>query len=139
MRWLAALFSLLLLGAGCSQSVALGLGSDTQSRSRMNQQTPRCWAGSGEETKNTDGAGRKAPPLPERFENAKVLRTAVVLKLCVDESGKVAKTLVVTSSGNTDVDSFYREAVAGWIFKPAKRGGVVVPSVFTMAVNWNPR
>jgi TonB family protein len=139
MRWLTVLYSLLLLSAGCSQAVALGFEIDTQPRSQMNQQTPRCWAGSGVETKNTDGAGRKAPPLPERFENAKVRRTAVVLKLCVDASGKVARTVVVTSSGNTDVDSFYRAAVAGWTFKPATQDGVAVPSVFTIAVNWNPR
>jgi TonB family protein len=139
MTWLSILYSLMLLGAGCNHAVAQGFESDTQRRSQMNRQTPRCWVGGGEETKNADGAARKAPPLPERFENANVRRTAVVLKLCVDVSGKVARTIVVTSSGNTEVDAFYRAAVAGWTFKPATRDGVAVPSVFTMAVNWNPR
>jgi len=99
---------------------------------------PRCWEGS-EEVKNADGRSRKAPPLPERFEGSKVSRTAIVLMLCIDSDGQVARTLVQASSGNADVDDFYRSTLSKWTFEPAVENGEPVPSVFTVAVNWNPR
>lgn len=110
----------------------------THERSRMGKEEHRCWKGP-EEVKNPDGARRKAPPLPERFEGAKVRRTAVVVKLCIDAAGQVARTLVLVSSGNMEVDDFYRNTLSKWTFRPVVKDGEPTPSVFTVAVNWNPR
>jgi TonB family protein len=97
---------------------------------------PRCWK-EGNETKNADGQKRQAPPLPERFNGAKVRRTAIVLKLCIDSTGRVTDTIPLVSSGNKEVDAFYRHALSQWTFKPPIKNGQPMVSVSTIAVSWN--
>jgi TonB family protein len=108
---------------------------DQQSSSAQKQKS--CWKGS-QEIPNPDVRGRKAPPPPKRFDGAKVGRTAVVVKLCINADGQVAKSILLTSSENQEIDEYYRDLLSTWKFKPILRDGVPVPSVVTIAVNWNP-
>ncbi len=98
-------------------------------------EAPACWSGV-TELKNRDHARRPVPRLPVKLTTAPVLRRAVSLKLCVDESGGVTRALVLASSGNADVDTFYREAVLTWKFKPLKRDGKYIPSVASVTFHW---
>jgi TonB family protein len=134
------LFAALLLNAETRvvASNASTSQTDDDTRAEAGKDEPRCWEGS-EEVRNPDETKRKLPFLPERFDGAKVRITAVALKLCIDSDGKVARTFVLTSSGNTEVDEFYRSALSKWTFEPAFKEDHPVPSVFTITVNWNPR
>lgn len=109
--------------------------TDPASPTAEEEKDKRCWKDS-EEVKNPDKTPRKTPLLAERFERVKVRRSVVVLKLCIDSSGNVARTVVLTSSGNTEVDDFFRSAVSKWTFEPATKDGEPVPSVYTIAVSW---
>ena len=68
-----------------------------------------------------------------------VKRHAVALRLCIDEKGTVARSIVVVSSGNPDVDAFYQRAAEEWKLKPATRGGKVVPSTADVSASWTAR
>ena len=105
---------------------------------RAEKPEPRCWT-EAKEIQNAGRKGRQAPPLPDRFNGADVRQTAVVLKLCVDSDGRVARTIVLVSSGNDAVDDFYREELSKWTFDPPIRRGKRVVSVSTVAINWNSR
>ena len=126
----------LLLMISGTASADYGSQSETDRAKPTAKPDTRCWKGT--EKANPDAAGRKAPLLPKRFDDAKVLRTVVVVKLCIDHTGQVSRTIVLTSSGNDDVDQFYRDALKKWTFKPLSNDGVT-PSIATISVNWNPR
>ena len=111
--------------------------SSTAQQARNPQREQRCWK-EAEEIVNRHSARRTASPLPARFDGEKVDRTAIVLKLCIDASGDVVRTIVLTSSGNKAIDGFYKDTLSKWQFKPVIKNGVAVPSVATIAVNWNP-
>lgn len=98
----------------------------------------QCWKGGNDET-NLDRTKREVPVLPSKFDGAKVRRPSVEIKLCIDAAGRVDRTIVLTSSGNTDIDEFYRAAFKAWTFKPLLKAEGAVPSAWTIGVNWNPR
>jgi hypothetical protein len=97
-----------------------------------------CWKNAKEET-NTDRTKRQPPVLPSKFHGVSVRRTFVAVKLCIDSAGLVDRTILVTSSGNSEIDEFYRAEFKTWTFKPLVKAGGSVPSVWTISVNWNPR
>lgn len=96
---------------------------------------PLCW-GAGEQLLNSGTRHNKTSPLPPELASNST-RPSVTLKLCIDSAGDVAKTFVLRSSGSTAVDSFYKEAVAKWTFKPAQKDGKAVPSFMHLWVGWN--
>jgi TonB family protein len=121
----------------CS-AVALGpAASASEACASAAKEPETCW-GSSKEVKNRDRTRRIPPPLPAKLASVKVQRTTVLLKLCIDTSGRVARTLVVVSSGSKDVDEYYRSAVAKWTFEPAVSEGERVKSVFLLSVGWVP-
>jgi TonB family protein len=85
-----------------------------------------CWDGTSE-VKNPDVAKRKLPQLPAKLASANVQRHMVTLKLCIDATGHVARSLVIISSGSAEVDQFYRDAVARWNLRPPVRDRQSIP------------
>ena len=98
----------------------------------------QCWKGGKDET-NPDRTKREVPVLPSKFDGVKVRRPSVEIKLCIDVVGRVDRTILLTSSGNTDIDEFYRAAFKAWTFKPLLKPEGAVSSAWTIGVNWNPR
>ena len=91
----------------------------------------RCWPGV--EAQNPDIKGRKPPILPADLADA-VTANIAMLKLCVDESGKVARVLVLRSSGSRKVDAFFQKELSKWIFRPVTRDGKPAESVANVAI-----
>jgi TonB family protein len=67
----------------------------------------------------------QAPYPPEALEQK--LTAEVVLCLDIDAAGKVTQATVETPAGH-GFDEAAREAALGFVFRPAKRGGQVVPA-----------
>jgi TonB family protein len=98
----------------------------------------QCWNTSAA-VQNTDVGTRQLPMLPSELASKPVKRHAVALRLCIDEKGTVARSIVVVSSGNTDVDAFYQRTAEKWKMKPASRGGKAVPSTADISASWTAR
>ena len=96
----------------------------------------RCWPGI-DERLNADRRRRLLPRLPARLAREPVKQRAIALKLCVDENGKVARTIVVISTGNSKIDQFYRTAAEEWTFEPLRKQGSTAPSVVKKSLVWN--
>ncbi len=125
-------------------ATALNMGlikSDVQQETHRGSATGderRCWKDL-EEIENPDTAGRKTPVLPEFFWNERIKVPAVRIKLCIDHQGKVVRSVLLNSSGNTKVDHYYLVEWSKATFKPIERNRKPVPSVFTVSTRWNPR
>lgn len=102
------------------------------------QAEPSCWPRR-PEVITADPTPRKLPALPRQLTGLEVKQFSVALKVCIDEKGQVARTLVLRSSGNREVDAFFQAATAKWKFKPAQQGGKAVPSVLRVSTTWNPQ
>ena len=72
--------------------------------------------------------------MPPELANAQVRRSVMFLKLCVSETGEVARLLVLESSGNPDVDKYYSTQLSKWTFTPAERDKRKVRSVVPVTV-----
>jgi hypothetical protein len=62
----------------------------------------------------------------------------LVLKLCIDTTGHVARTLTIRSSGSAGVDKLVVDNFARRQFKPVVRNGVVVPSAMWVTSIFDP-
>ncbi len=62
----------------------------------------------------------------------------VIVKLDLDGSGKVAKSAVQKSAGNSAVDSAATKAARETTYKPATEGCKPVASVYMMVVDMRP-
>jgi TonB family protein len=113
-------------------------GIDVAQRSSRPSSTVLCWKDI-EEVKNPDVRAKKMPVLPASLASATVKRPLVALKVCINESGEVPRSIVVTSSGNRKVDQFYQDTVSRWKLKPVIRNGKPTPSVANVSVTWNIR
>lgn len=56
------------------------------------------------------------------------LEGTVILAVRINESGAAESVEVETSSGYAALDRVARSAVGGWVFRPARIGGIAVPS-----------
>jgi TonB family protein len=64
-------------------------------------------------------------------------RASVVLKIDIDETGKVTAVRVVKSSGSNDIDQPTRVAVYDWWFEPKKSAaGQSIPDQVQFTINW---
>jgi TonB family protein len=75
--------------------------------------------------------------LPSTLASATVKRRIVALKLCIDETGQVSRSIVVTSSGNRNIDRYYQDQVSRWTLKPVMQGQKPRGSVANISVTWN--
>lgn len=107
-------------------------------RPKAPPRSAQCWTGS-PAVKNTDVGSMKLPLLTRELASKPVKRHAVALRLCIDEKGAVARSTVVVSSGNSDVDAFYQRAAEKWKLKPATRAGKAVPSTADVSASWTAR
>ena len=127
--WIVALcFGLGACSTATAQQAAPGAGKPV----------PKCWKDV-PEVRNAKGSGKQPPSLPDRFSGAKVLRTAILVKLCISDTGIVERSIVLSSSGNSDIDRFYDEELSDWVFMAPLVNGKPVKSVSVVAVNWNTR
>jgi hypothetical protein len=94
---------------------------------------PGCWPGE-PEIENPNPGKHQAVRLPPELVNVKVQRSVLLLKLCVSETGDVARVLVLESSGNTDVDKHYATELSTWTFAPAERDKKRIRSVVPVAI-----
>lgn len=60
-----------------------------------------------------------------------------LLRVVVGPAGRVSETSVLTSSGHPALDQAATEAVEGWQFRAATRGGLPVPSTIQVPVTFN--
>lgn len=125
----------LLIAGGASDVRAC---SEPPAQQRTAPHSARCWTAS-PAVRNTDVGSRKLPLLPAELASKAVKRHTVALRLCIDEKGAVARSIVVVSSGNEDVDAFYQRVVAEWKLKPAIRVGKAVASAADVSVSWTAR
>ena len=98
--------------------------------------TPSCW-GDANDVKNSDTTKQIVPLLSPHLAAAKVSRRVVTLRLCIDGTGRVARSIVLVSSGNKAVDQFYRDAVGKRKYRPAESAGKAVPSAVDVSIGWN--
>ncbi len=92
-----------------------------------------CWHGE-PETQNQNVGKRRPTRLPPDLANAKVRRSVVLLKLCISETGDVARVIVLRSSGNADIDRFYCKELQKWTFTPVLRNNKKARSVLPVTV-----
>mgnify|MGYP003353598692 CR=1 FL=1 len=117
----------------CFQPVGESLSAGQRAGNMVEE---RCW-GKGPELANADGRPRRFRPLPTSLARHPVTRQSVVLKLCVDRAGGVARALMVTSSGDKEVDQFFQNQALRWEFRPLVKDGNQVSSVVRVGSNWN--
>jgi outer membrane biosynthesis protein TonB len=98
------------------------------------EQRSVCWPGE-REIKNPNPASRRPTRLPPELVDAKVQRSVVLLKACISESGDVPRVIVVQSSGNADVDGYYKAELSKWRFAPAERDKKKIRSVVDVAIS----
>jgi TonB family protein len=96
---------------------------------------PLCWA-AGEQELNVRPSRHRTPSLPAELTK-EPSRLSILLKVCIDATGRVPRTFVLRSSDNAAVDTFFQNATLKWTFKPAQKSGKPVPSFMKMSVNWN--
>jgi len=58
----------------------------------------------------------------------------MLLKVCIADTGEVSRVLVIRSSGNADVDSYYTRELSKWTFTPVEREKKKVRSVVPVTV-----
>ena len=128
---------LALLTVGTTAAVRARSVTSAQQR-KAPPRAAQCWTGS-PAVKNAAVGSKKLPLLTSELASKPVKRHAVALTLCIDEKGAVARSIVVVSSGNSDVDAFYQRATEKWKLKPATRAGKPVPSTADASANWTAR
>ncbi|KAF1688075.1 energy transducer TonB [Pseudoxanthomonas broegbernensis] len=100
------------------------------------------------------GCGGDAPPPPPPSTPVAAIRTPPpeyplalacagiggqsVLKVTVGPAGTPTRIDMVRGSGNDDLDLRAREAVQGWTFRAATRGGEPVAQTIQVPVNFTP-
>jgi TonB family protein len=124
------LLTVLAFAVGSSAHVT-ALGAQKASDAKKKEQV--CWPGE-PEIQNPNPGKHRPSRLPPEFANAKVQRSVMLLKLCVSETGDVARVLVLQSSGNPDVDKYYMTELSKWTFTPAERERRRVRSFVPVAV-----
>lgn len=97
---------------------------------------PRCW-GAEPETLNPDVKHPPIAVLPSDLAAKPVERRTIILKLCIDEAGQVTDTLVLLSTGDSEVDNFFRRQAAKRRFKPLEKGDRPIKTVAKMSVVWD--
>jgi TonB family protein len=108
-------------------------GAQTRSRDTKASQRNACWPGEAE-IQNPHIGSRRTPLLPPELADEKVQRSVMSLKLCVSETGEVARVLLLRSSGNAKVDTYYTTELSKWTFKPAEREKRSIRSVVPVTV-----
>ena len=99
------------------------------------QEQVTCWPGEPEIQNRSTGKPRRPIGLPAELANATVrVGSVVLLKLCVTDSGEVARALTIKSSGNAGVDDFYSKELSKRTFTPVEREGRKVRSVVSVAI-----
>jgi TonB family protein len=102
------------------------------------KETVSCWPGE-PEIQNANPGKHRPGRLPPELANAKVQRSAVLLKLCIAETGDVARVLVLESSGHPDVDKHFTTELSKWTFAPAERDKKRVRSVLPVTILLHPK
>lgn len=119
------------LALSCLCAVSLGAQQDrTATPNARSGKT--CW--DGPVVRNRDGSKNKMPSMPAKFAGRKITNTVAVFSACVESDGSIAKVLTSRSSGDADVDAFYRDAILKWKVAPEERRGKKVRSVLTVVV-----
>jgi TonB family protein len=98
--------------------------------------SPSCWAGTSD-LPNPYPRKQSMPLLPPELATRRTDRRSIVLKLCIDASGRVDHAIVLSSTGDKEVDDFFRLHAAKWKFKPARKNGKPIPSVVKSSTMWN--
>jgi outer membrane biosynthesis protein TonB len=105
--------------------------SNQQQAEQKNSTAQMCWA---DEIRNPNPGAVKPPLLSPELASAEVRRTAVLLKVCIRETGQVDRVLVLKSTGNVDVDSYFVKEMSKRTFKPLRRANANVRSAAEVAV-----
>lgn len=75
---------------------------------------------------------------PEYPESARDAKGDVVLRIVINEQGRVQNPTVEKSSGNADLDKSALDTVAKWTFQPATLEGKPVAVYFTITIRFTP-
>jgi hypothetical protein len=131
MIWKSFLLSALVLASSRPPTLTAVESSSSEVQRRTEEP---CWD-SVREFKNTNPGRHKPIRLPMDLENAPVSHSPVVVKLCISESGRVARALLVQSSGNADVDRFYVKELSARTFIPLQKHSKKVRSVLRVTIS----
>jgi TonB family protein len=104
---------------------------------RSKAEEPACWEGSAE-LENEDRVEGDPVKVPPRFAKAPIKNTVVMLKLCIDEQGRVQRVLLLKASGNSDLDEYLCKEYGKWRFRPARAGEQNTTSVLRVVVTLRP-
>ena len=81
----------------------------------------------------SEAAGNRQPYYPDRAKRDGE-QGRVILRVDVSAEGRAAMVAILRSSGFSDLDQSAAEAVRGWRFIPATRGGRAIPGVADVPV-----
>jgi hypothetical protein len=109
-------------------SLFLQKGSDAKK-----EEQAMCWPGE-PEIQNANPGKHRPSRLPRGLAKEKVKRSVILLKLCVSDTGNVARVLVLRSSGNAAVDDYYVKDLSSWTFTPVEHDKRNVRSVVPVTV-----
>jgi hypothetical protein len=109
-------------------------GPQRSAPSKQSVKEESCWPDIAE-VKNRNPGKHKPIRLPEELLSERVSHTPLRLKLCISSEGKVERAIVTESSGNKEVDAFYRSALSARTYQPVKHDLVAVSSVLRVSVN----
>lgn len=129
----ARLVLLIVLGVALKAPADLLALQGQKPKAAQKKEAVSCWPGE-PEIQNPNPGKHRPSRLPAELANAKVQRSVILLKVCVSETGDVARVLVLESSGNPDVDKHYTTELSKWTFKPAERDKKKVRSVVPVTV-----
>jgi outer membrane biosynthesis protein TonB len=103
--------------------------------------SPRMFCWTPDELQNSSRSlnGTETARLSDLPDDARAKITGpLLLKLCIDSTGRVARVLTIRSSGNTAVDNLFADSFAKRRFKPVVKDGAAVPSAMSVSALFHP-
>jgi hypothetical protein len=125
--------------AGICPLLAQHATAQGDSMPKSSRNTAFCWVRDEPENRSRAISGVEPVRLSDLPNDVTAQITGqLVLKLCIDTTGHVARTLTIRSSGSAGVDKLVVDNFARRQFKPVVRNGVVVPSAMWVTSIFDP-
>jgi TonB family protein len=98
--------------------------------------TASCW-GTTPAIENNDRVEGKRLVLDKRFERVRLKSTRITAMLCIDETGRVQRVLILESSGNAELDCHVCQHYMKWRYRPAQAHGKATVSYSRVIIEFH--